>query len=295
MYSIKKLQPPQPLHPSPFLGPIYYGEEYVWKVFDHQFPLDYDSVLYPGVMHYDAVIHNPPASEYGYDGHIGIDYSLEYEPVLASADGVVDVADWSNSANHRLGYGLHVVMSHDANADYTTIYGHLSTMNVETGDVIEIDLNDPGNRDRIIGISGNTGHVFNDANNDCAPIPISGANCGQHLHFETRRNGVVVNPYGWISSTPDPWALHEDGTVSHYLWANQPAALSTQYINSGPSGTQIVEPAVNNARMIIDDASADFSHYLQYPHEGESGLPPIPRSVGKSCPMKMLIMAATGR
>ncbi|MCZ7667273.1 MAG: hypothetical protein M5U34_08715 [Chloroflexi bacterium] len=105
MYSIKKLQPPQPLHPSPFLGPIYYGEEYVWKVFDHQFPLDYDSVLYPGVMHYDAVIHNPPASEYGYDGHIGIDYSLEYEPVLASADGVVDVADWSNSANHRLGMG----------------------------------------------------------------------------------------------------------------------------------------------------------------------------------------------
>lgn len=164
---------PTPTPVPPFLGALFYDEEYVWKIFDHQLPGDYDSVLYPGVMHYDAVIHNPPASEYGYDGHIGIDYSLVYEPVLASAGGVIEVAGWSNPANHRLGYGLHVVMSHDANADYKSIYGHLSTLNVRTGDEIEIDPNDPGNRNRIIGISGNTGRVFND-NGDCAPIPDSG-------------------------------------------------------------------------------------------------------------------------
>lgn len=250
---------PTPTPVPPFLGPIYYDEEYIWKIFDHQLPGDYAPLpLFPGVRHYDNTLHNPPTSEYGYDGHIGIDYSLIYEPVLASAGGVVEVAGWSNAANHRLGYGLRVVMSYAANADYTTIYGHLSTLNVETGDEIEIDPTDPGNRNRIIGISGNTGHVFNN-DGDCAPIPDSGPNCGQHLHFETRRNGVYVNPYGWIGSVPDPWALHDDGTVSHYLWANQPAVLSTQYIDSGPQGTPVDEPPLNEARLIIDNASHDFT------------------------------------
>ncbi|MBE7528994.1 MAG: peptidoglycan DD-metalloendopeptidase family protein [Chloroflexi bacterium] len=250
---------PTPTPVPPFLGPIYYDEEYVWKIFDHEIPGDYDNDPEGRIRHYDSTLHDPPGAEYGYNGHIGIDYSLVYEPVLASANGAVVVAGWSNEANHRLGYGLHVVMSYNANPNYTTIYGHLSTLNVRAGDEIDIDPNDPGNRNRIIGISGNTGHVFNDSGNDCGPIPVSGPNCGHHLHFETRRNGVFVNPYGWISSTPDPWAQHQNGTISHYLWVNRPAVLSTQYIASGSQGTSVNDPGVNNARMIIDDGSADFS------------------------------------
>lgn len=271
--------------PVPFLGAIYYNKQDVWKIFDHDLPVGGpgdDGNTY--VTHYDGSIHlavtatytpgPPPGTpaptpapyvpgRYGYDEHLGIDYSLQYEPVLAAASGNIVEAGWDNSANHRTGYGLHVVISHTANANYQTWYGHLSTLTVKQGDTIVISSSDPGNRSRIIGISGNTGNVFG-AFGTCPDIsgdPDS-LTCGQHLHFEVRTNNtanLVANPYGWIGGypngtpIPDPWAT--PGVPSYNLWATRPAVTTDQY---GSGGAALDEPIINDTRMIIDNSSADF-------------------------------------
>ena len=272
--------------PQPFLGEIYYGQEDVWQVFDHELPGPTDNNDY--VVHHDGIRYNsvtitpspgptltpnltatptaaPPyiPGGDGYTGHAGIDYSLKYVPVLAPSSGQVILAGWSNSANHRLGYGLHVRMSHTANGNYTTWYGHLSTLAVKTDQIITIDMEDPSNRTRILGISGNTGYVFGGNGLDCGPITGgSGAlTCGQHLHFEVRAVGdVVVNPYGWIAPTMtvDPWYL-ESNEQSYNLWATRPALISTADQYPGAGDTGLPEPVVDQISLLIDDGSPDFS------------------------------------
>lgn len=267
--------------PQPFLGSIYYNQEAIWQVFDHDLPGNTTNNEY--VMHYNGTPYYPvtpapppgttptpgPPPEpsipdgYGYNGHLGVDYSLIYEPVLAAASGSIVEAGWDNSANHRTGYGLHVEMNHAANTDYQTWYGHLSALTVKQGDNIVISSSDPGNRSRIIGISGNTGNVFG-AFGTCPDIsgdPDS-LTCGQHLHFEVRTNNtanLVANPYGWIGGypngtpIPDPWAT--PGVPSYNLWATRPAVTTDQY---GSGGAALDEPIINDTRMIIDNSSADF-------------------------------------
>lgn len=266
--------------PQPFLGSIYYGQEDVWQVFDHQFPGSSDNNNY--VVHHDGTIHTPitltplagttptpgPTAAYipggyGYTSHLGIDYSLEYEPVLAAANGEVIEAGWSYPANHRLGYGLHVRMTYTANENYEIWYGHLSALVAETGQTITIDPENPGDRNRIIGISGNTGHVFGIGGLGCGPITgqPETSTCGQHLHLEVRTLAdVVVNPYGWIgTTTPDPWAGHPSGEISYNLWATRPALISgaDQYPGAGDVG--LPEPEVDEISLLIDDTSSDFS------------------------------------
>lgn len=268
----KRLQ--QATTPEPFLGPIYYGREDVSKIFDHEYPFfggegaDNDVEPADSVMHYDGVRYNAPIpSRYGYDSHIGIDYTLLYEPVLAAADGTVLFAGWSDPTNHRLGYGLYVRMSHVDNSSYRAWYGHLSTLTVETGETVTIDPMDPGNRNRIIGISGNTGNVFN-ASGTCGDVNLDPL-CGAHLHFEIRQisGNKPVNPYGWVApvGTPDPWAVYEDppatpaGATSYDLWETYPALTpaADQYPGAGTTG--LVEPSVLNPRVVMDDSSPDFT------------------------------------
>ena len=264
--------------PEPFLGQIYYGTQNVWQVFDHDLPLagEGDGEFNDYVTHYDGTLHVPvtptPQGDpyipggYGYDEHGGIDYSLQYEPVLAAASGSVQYAGWDNPANHRDGYGLYVILDHTLETNYDTWYGHLSVLTVKTGDSVTVDPNDPGNRNRILGISGNTGAVFNASGGDCPDVEVD-PTCGQHLHFEVRISGgqyKPVNPYGWIAvspngtPTPDPWAIYPSGATSYDIWQNKPAIIvgeTDQY----PGGTPVAEPAVHEARMVVDDGSADFT------------------------------------
>ena len=239
-----------------FLGPIFYGDESVWKIFDHNLPGNTLNNL--TVTHYDGVEY-VDSGGYGYNGHQGIDYSPIYEPVLAAADGTIVAAGWSDPANHRAGYGLHVKMSHTANATYQTLYGHLSTVTVQTGDNVVIDPADPGNLSRITGIAGNTGHVFG-ADGNCPPVPDQ-PSCGYHLHFEARVNngGTVVDPYGWVAPAPtiDPWA--GIGAASYNLWATPPAITSTQYSVPLP-GPALTLPITYPGTLVIDNSSTDFSH-----------------------------------
>jgi hypothetical protein len=248
--------------PTPFLGAIYYGSENILKVFDHDLPLfntdpnvDEDQNTY--TMHYDGSIELNDASIYGYDQHIGVDYGLVYEPVLAAAEGSIHYAGWSNPANHRAGYGLHVQMNHTANANYRAWYGHFSSLVVETGDGINVPYSDRG---RILGISGNTGNLLG-CDDPVGVDPL----CSAHLHFEVRQiaGNRPVNPYGWIGleqdpPVADPWANHEEGATSYNLWQNPPAVNTNQY----PSGAPVAEPPVNNYLIEVDNSNAAlFSTY----------------------------------
>ncbi|HXH15373.1 MAG TPA: M23 family metallopeptidase [Sphingomonas sp.] len=94
--------------------------------------------------------------------HKGMDFGARWgSPIVASADGVVSRAGWAG------GYGKQVRIAH-ASA-IATSYSHMSRILVEPGS--------PVRQGQLIGYVGS-----------------SGLSTGPHLHYETWRNGVAVNP-----------------------------------------------------------------------------------------------------
>lgn len=94
--------------------------------------------------------------------HQGVDYGAPYgAPIFAVADGIVSYAGWHG------GHGKYVRLAH-ANG-LGTGYAHMSRFAVENGMRVR--------QGQIIGYVGSTG-----------------LSTGPHLHFETYRGGVVVNP-----------------------------------------------------------------------------------------------------
>ena len=95
--------------------------------------------------------------------------------VVAAKDGIV--IDSYNGCYHNWGkdgscgcgggYGNYVMIAHDGGK--MTVYGHLSTTMVYTGQKVY--------QGQVIGFVGSTGH-----------------STGPHLHFETRLNGIKYNP-----------------------------------------------------------------------------------------------------
>lgn len=108
--------------------------------------------------------------------HAGIDIAQSGTvPVVAAADGVVIRSYFSSS------YGNCIMVSHSIGGQtYTTVYAHLSSRNVGSGQVVA--------KGQQIGIMGNTGHSF-----------------GQHLHFELHKGAWnvsktnAVNPLSYVS------------------------------------------------------------------------------------------------
>ncbi|WP_017654834.1 M23 family metallopeptidase [Fortiea contorta] len=98
--------------------------------------------------------------------HAGTDLGAPMStPVLAAGKGQVETADWQG------GYGLAVVINHGSAQQ--TLYGHLSEIFVQPGQVVE-----PGT---VIGRVGSTGN-----------------STGPHLHFEVRH----LTPEGWVATDP---------------------------------------------------------------------------------------------
>ena len=94
--------------------------------------------------------------------HQGIDYAVPIgTPVLAAGDGVVTFA------GQQSGFGNTVMI--DNGNGVTTLYGHLSSINVAVGQTV-------GDGDAI-ALSGNTGTTS-----------------GPNLHFGVFNNGVPVDP-----------------------------------------------------------------------------------------------------
>lgn len=109
------------------------------------------------------------------DFHAGIDIANKAGgvPIVAAADGVVIRSYYSSS------YGNAIFVAHSINGQmYTTVYAHMSSRNVSSGQVVS--------KGQQIGIMGNTGQSF-----------------GQHLHFElhkgewnaSKSNAVDPVPY----------------------------------------------------------------------------------------------------
>lgn len=94
--------------------------------------------------------------------HLGTDYGAPVgTPVRVVGDGVVEFAGWQN------GFGNVIFVNHGRG--HTTVYAHLSRMNVKRGERVSQGQN--------IGAVGATGWAT-----------------GPHLHFEFRINGVHQDP-----------------------------------------------------------------------------------------------------
>ncbi|MFB4472838.1 M23 family metallopeptidase, partial [Oceanobacillus caeni] len=97
--------------------------------------------------------------------HRGIDFAVSVgTPVKAAAPGVVIQTNTEHGPGMN-GYGNVILIAHSINGEtYTTLYAHLSSMAVSSGDVVSAG--------QVIGNSGNTGH-----------------STGPHLHFEIHKGG----------------------------------------------------------------------------------------------------------
>lgn len=98
--------------------------------------------------------------------HAGVDFGAPAgTPIVAVADGRVVSAGWHG------GYGNAVVIDHGAGL--ATLYGHQSRLAVAGGARVS--------RGQVIGYVGSTG-----------------MSTGAHLHLEVRRDGVPVEPMGFL-------------------------------------------------------------------------------------------------
>ncbi len=107
--------------------------------------------------------------------HAGVDIAADYgTPIYAISDGKVVLAE--NSGD---GYGNKVVIYHNINgSDYSSLYGHMSSIAVKTGDIVT--------KDTVIGYVGSTGHSY-----------------GNHLHLNVC---VGHQGCGYWATTSDPGA-----------------------------------------------------------------------------------------
>ena len=108
------------------------------------------------------------------NGHNGADMVCPaLTPIYAAAAGVVRV-----SSESYYGYGVGVVIDSVVGGQrVSTTYGHMTygTRQVQVGDTVAAG--------QLIGLVGSTGH--------------STAN---HLHFEVKINGTLVEPIGWLAA-----------------------------------------------------------------------------------------------
>ncbi|WP_054533681.1 peptidoglycan DD-metalloendopeptidase family protein [Herpetosiphon geysericola] len=194
-----------PVADQPFMFTPFNAANHPIAQFDHQYPL----IKADGTM-----LSNGLSFELGYDGHNGWDYDLPADsPILAVAAGTVLFAGWVDSG---CATPAGVVVIQHSNG-YRSSYWHLARVDVQAGSQIA--------QSALIGVVGQTGCSVN-----------------YHLHLSIQRLGRDVDPAGWCSNLPDPWAAHPAGASSRWLWldqvdsCNQPA-LSSLADDSDPATT----------------------------------------------------------
>ena len=106
--------------------------------------------------------------------HKGYDISgggIYGAPIVAAASGRVIFAAFGTAYNSHNRYGYCVDIDHGSGI--ATRYAHCSALTVSAGDYVT--------EGQVIGYVGSTGQ-----------------STGAHLHFEVRKNGVAVNPAGYL-------------------------------------------------------------------------------------------------
>lgn len=102
-------------------------------------------------------------------GHKGMDIAApKGTPIYAATGGTVTFAGWDGS-----GYGYKIVVQHDNGL--STLYAHCSAIFVKAGEKV---------------LKGET----------IAAVGSTGRSTGNHLHFEVRKNGKILNPVNFIGS-----------------------------------------------------------------------------------------------
>ena len=185
-----------PIFSKPFRGDFPTG-----NLFDHDKPTPFGDGNSYALSTCGVQVADTP----NVNGHDGYDWRMpEGTPLFAVAAGEVLVAGQSSPlfcpAFGRTVQALVVALRHiDANGDvFVSLYGHLSRVDVAVGQTVGDGA--------AIGLSGNTG---------CSGTP--------HLHFGAMRpvpSGlyVVIDPYGWHSSSAYPWEAVARGAPSVWLW-----------------------------------------------------------------------------
>jgi murein DD-endopeptidase MepM/ murein hydrolase activator NlpD len=200
---------PAPGNPVvPLLRPPFDGDFELSNLFDHDLPFEFRDENGYALTFWGEQVWP------GIDGHDGLDFRMpEGTPLLAAADGVVVRAGRGQPfkcpiLGGRQVAALDVLIVHHAVVDgervpIRTQYLHLSHVDVVPGQQVAAGEQ--------IGLSGNTG---------CSTAP--------HLHFAVYRRPpgrgfVAIDPYGWDGPDPDPWASHERGAASLWLWLPEQA------------------------------------------------------------------------
>ncbi|HET9892252.1 MAG TPA: peptidoglycan DD-metalloendopeptidase family protein, partial [Mycobacterium sp.] len=145
---------------------------------------------------------------------------LNYENVLAAADGVVQLAG-SDSINPC--FGQTIILNHPNG--YSTRYAHLSQIYVGAGQSVA--------RGQVIAQSGNTG-----------------CSSGPHLHFGAyiTSSWTAIDPWGWWGAPgADPWGDPAD------LWLTGSAQFPL------PSAPTNVQAIAGNASVTVSWAPPSFN------------------------------------
>lgn len=158
--------------------------------FDHAYP-----TVDSGARDDGAVLNYLGRGGVQYGGHDGHDYVFPDQPIgtfiLAAADGLA-------FASTQRGNGVYI--RHDAG--YETVYWHLDRFALTFRGNIDTSVGVPVRAGDLIGSSGATGTR--------GGTP--------HLHFEVRRAGKQVDPYGWYGAGEDPCPRYAGCAPSRWLW-----------------------------------------------------------------------------
>lgn len=112
----------------------------------------------------------PLSSTFSAAHPLGIDidlYASPNAPNLAAASGVVTFA----GGNPCCSYGYYVIVDHGNGLE--TLYAHFSRLSVTVGQRVA--------QGESLGLAGDTGY-----------------STGNHLHFEVRKNGSLVDPLQYL-------------------------------------------------------------------------------------------------
>lgn len=176
--------------------------------------------------------------------HTGIDLA----PTKPKARVVAACAGTVLGAEYDASYGNHVVV--DCGEGWTTLYAHLSEMQVEVGM--------PVLQGQILGLTGSTGH-----------------STGEHLHFELAVYGLTVDPAAHIAfgvlpprveastATPSPsptaTATPTETATSSPTVTSSPSATpgTPEPTEETPTSSPVGDPTADSTGTSTPDASAE--------------------------------------
>lgn len=181
------------------------------------------------------------SSPYGYRWgrlHAGVDYAINSgTPVSVIQPGKVSYAGWDDG-----GYGNMIMISHPGGN--TTLYGHLSKINVKSGQMVE-----PGT---VIGNVGSTGR-----------------STGPHVHFEVRQGSKRLS----IPSSEGDKYFRFGGNVK--VVSQKPPGASpgapTAVVMSGNNDTDPKKAAANIQKSIEELKSKGYNVVVVPPSQANIG------------------------